>query len=108
VAAADTAVLYMAAGEASAVKTALLHSGVRASIPVAIAESVSLDARVHAGILDELPSLAARLGAGPALVLLGDVFAALRAAQRYLPSTSGNVMSSAGDAAGRRKASQSA
>ncbi|MGH8519754.1 MAG: SAM-dependent methyltransferase [Panacagrimonas sp.] len=80
VAAADTAVLYMAGGEAQAVRDALLRVGMRPDTPAAIAENVSLDsAVVHAGTLAELSSLAARLGGGPTLLLIGDVFAALQA-----------------------------
>jgi uroporphyrin-III C-methyltransferase len=78
VAAADTAVLYMAAGEAQAVKDALIGAGMRPGAPVAVAENVSLDgSTVHAGTLAELPQLAARSSGGPALVLIGNVFAAL-------------------------------
>jgi uroporphyrin-III C-methyltransferase len=111
VAAADTAVLYMAAGEAEAVKQALLAQGMSAGTPVAIAENVSLESsELRCGRLAALPQLAATLGGGPALVLIGEVFAALEAleAQRYRPSTSGNFISAAAEAFGLRKASQSA
>jgi uroporphyrin-III C-methyltransferase len=81
VAAADTAVLYMAATDASLVRNLLVKAGVRADTPVAIAESVSTpQSALHAGTLGDLPLLAARLGSGPALLLIGDVFAALQAA----------------------------
>ena len=80
VAAADTAVLYMAAGEAQYVKDALLAAGLEPATPVAIAENVSLETRkVVAGTLAALPALAAQMGDGPALVLIGEVFAALEA-----------------------------
>lgn len=79
VAAADTAVLYMAATDASSVKEALIKAGMRADTPVAIAESVSSpESALHAGTLAELPALAARLGGGPALMLVGELFAALQ------------------------------
>ena len=108
VAAADTAVLYMAAGEAEAVKEALLRQGMSATTPVAVAENVSLDSsRMRCGNLAALTDLAATLEGGPALVLIGEVFAALEA-QRNLPSTSGNVISVAAAALGLRSASQSA
>ena len=106
VAAADTAVLYMAGGDAAAVLEALLREGMKPAVPVALAENASLDSRVHAGTLAELPQLAERLEGGPALVLIGEVYAEL-ASQRYLPSTSGNVKSGVASAL-RRKASQSA
>ena len=92
VAAADTAALYMAAGEAREVADALLRAGVPADTPVAIAENVSLEgAAARAGTLAELPRLAEGLGGGPALVLVGKVFAALQgqpqreAEQRHEP-----------------------
>lgn len=79
VAAADTAVLYMAATDASAVKEALMQAGMRAGTPVAIAESVSSpQSALHAGRLTDLPELAKGLKGGPALLLLGDLFAALQ------------------------------
>ncbi|HYG54881.1 MAG TPA: uroporphyrinogen-III C-methyltransferase [Burkholderiales bacterium] len=81
VAAADTAVLYMAAGDAAEVREQLLSAGLRPHTPAAVAESVTLPSQnVHAGTLAMLPELAARCGGGPALVLLGDVFAGLQAA----------------------------
>jgi uroporphyrin-III C-methyltransferase len=79
VAAADTAALYMAAGEAREVSAALLRAGLPAETPVAIAENVSLaGSRVRAGTLARLAQLAEDLGGGPALVLVGKVFAALQ------------------------------
>jgi siroheme synthase len=81
VAAADTAVLYMAAGKARDVRDALLRAGMRPDTPVAIAENVSLNsAGVYAGALAALPDLARRAGAGPALLLIGQVFATAQAA----------------------------
>ena len=78
VAAADTAVLYMAAGEAEAVRAALLGAGMRAETPVAVAANVSLaGSAVFAGVLEELPQLAAGAGEGPALIILGEVCAGL-------------------------------
>jgi uroporphyrin-III C-methyltransferase len=75
VAAADTAVLYMAAGDAEGVKQALLAAGVRPGIPVVLAESVSLqEKRLSKGTLEQLPALAARGAGGPALLLVGEVF----------------------------------
>ena len=81
VAAADTAVLYMAAGDAQAVLTALREAGISPEKPVAIVENASLSrASMHAGLLADLPALAARCSGGPALVMIGDVYAALQAA----------------------------
>ena len=78
VAAADTAVLYMAAGEAEAVRAALIGAGVQPATPLAIAENVSLDvSEMRAGTLAQLPQLAAGLSGGPALIILGEVCAGL-------------------------------
>ena len=78
VAAADTAILYMAAGEARSVKDALLRAGLPAGTPVVAAENVvpardALEQRHSA----ELPALAASSAGGPMLLLVGEVFAAL-------------------------------
>ncbi len=72
---ADTAALYMAAGDAEAVKRELIAAGVSPVTPVALAENISLPgAHVEAGVLNELPLLTQRRGGGPALVLLGEVW----------------------------------
>ena len=82
VAAADTAALYMAAGDAEYVKGSLIAAGLAPSTPVAIAESVSLEnSSLRAGTLAELPRLAAASEGGPALLLIGEVFAACREPQ---------------------------
>jgi uroporphyrin-III C-methyltransferase len=79
--AADTAAIYMGTGEAVQIAAALIAAGKLPSTPVVIVESASLpEMRVRSGILEELPRLAARLLGGPALVLLGEVFAAAQEA----------------------------
>jgi len=100
VAAADTAVLYMAGGAAEEVRQKLLGAGLHPHTAVVIAENVGLSKTVHAGTLAELPALAAQCGSGPAVVLLGEVFRELVAenrGQRYLPSIFGNVSSALED-----------
>jgi len=75
-AAAETAVLYMSAGHAVRVRENLLELGVPASRPVALVESASwVEQRALNGVLDELPALAAQVGDGPAIMILGDVAA---------------------------------
>jgi len=107
VAAADTAVLYMAAGEAQRIRDELLAAGLEPRTPAAVAQDVSLSgSSMHAGTLAELPHLAARSGGGPAVVLLGKVFEALP--QRYRPSISGKVASGTRADRSARTASQSA
>ncbi|MGQ0545260.1 MAG: uroporphyrinogen-III C-methyltransferase [Betaproteobacteria bacterium] len=77
-AAADTAVLYMAAGDAEAVRKALLDEGLEAGTPVAIVENASRpDQNISTGDLSELPMLAERCNGGPALLLIGEVLRAL-------------------------------
>ncbi|HET7365325.1 MAG TPA: uroporphyrinogen-III C-methyltransferase [Burkholderiales bacterium] len=72
--AADTSAIYMGAGDAGAIAQALLGAGKRAGTPVAIVENASLpEGRTVHGILDELPALAAQVGGGPALIVLGEV-----------------------------------
>ena len=71
--AADTAAIYMGAGEALAISQALIRAGKPAATPVAVIENASLDAAVACGKLGELPDLAAQLSGGPVLILLGEV-----------------------------------
>jgi uroporphyrin-III C-methyltransferase len=74
--AADTAAIYMGAGEASAIAAALIGAGKPASTPLALVENASLPGlRVVHGRLAELPALADRSGGGPTLILLGEVYA---------------------------------
>lgn len=72
--AADTAAIYMGAGQGEAIATALVAHGRGADTPVALAENVSLPGcRVRYGTLATLPRLAAESGGGPAVILLGEV-----------------------------------
>jgi uroporphyrin-III C-methyltransferase len=83
VAAADTAVLYMAAGDAVRVRDALTEAGVAPDTAVALVENASLeDVRSVRGTLGELEGLAATRGAGPAVILLGRVLAKAALSQR--------------------------
>lgn len=77
---ADTAVIYMGALEAPRVCDALLARGVPADRPVALVESASLPGeRVVSGPLSDLPALVGALGAGPTIMLVGEVLAAANA-----------------------------
>ncbi|MSQ53244.1 MAG: uroporphyrinogen-III C-methyltransferase [Betaproteobacteria bacterium] len=72
--AADTAVVYMGAGEAGAIALALIERGRAASTPIALVESASLPSEQwRYGTLRELGALAQNLGTGPAIIVLGDV-----------------------------------
>ena len=73
---ADTVAIYMGAQQAAAVQQGLLGRGFGPQTPIALCESVSLpQAQALRGSLAELPRLAASLGGGPALILIGAVFA---------------------------------
>lgn len=71
---ADTAAIYMGAGQAERITATLIQRGRSTDTPVALIESASLpDARVSYATLGELPTLASRSGSGPAVILLGEV-----------------------------------
>jgi len=71
--AADTSALYMGAGDAAAIAKSLLVAGKRPKTPVAVVENASLpEARTVYGTLEALPVLAAQIGGGPALIVLGE------------------------------------
>lgn len=80
-AAAETAVIYMGAAQAESVREALIARGVPAQRPVALIESATwAEQKVFSGALADLPALAARLGDGPALMIIGEVAASARQA----------------------------
>jgi len=83
--AADTAAIYMGAGEGAAIAAALVAAGKAPATPVAVVESASTtEVAVTYGTLASLPNVAGR--GGPVIILLGEVYAeaALEAA-RCLP-----------------------
>src|SRR4051812_26898173 len=72
VAAADTAAIYMAAGEAASIAHALIGAGKAAQTPVAVVESTSLpEARGSLTTLDRLHLLEP---VAPALIFVGEVY----------------------------------
>jgi uroporphyrin-III C-methyltransferase len=74
--AADTAAIYMGAGEAHAISAALIEAGMNRATPAVVVEGASLPgATCNSGVLADLPRLAASSG-GPVLILLGEVYAA--------------------------------
>jgi len=73
--AADTAAIYMGAGEAASISAALIAGGRPASTPVVLIENASLsDARWVKGALKDLARLAQTGRGGPALILVGEVY----------------------------------
>ena len=83
--AADTAAIYMGAGEAVAIAAALIAAGKPARTPIALVENASLsNVKILRGILQELPQLAAMSESGPTLILLGEVYGAAATAPFFL------------------------
>ena len=86
---ADTAVIYMGAGEADAISKALVDAGKSPATPVAIVAHASLPGeRKLTGTLGQVPALAARCGQGPVAILLGEVYRGAAASQIIAPWTS--------------------
>lgn len=85
VAAADTAIIYMGAGQAAHIATTLTAYGMAPDTPIAIVENATLpNARRFFLRLSEL-GRAAEFGIdGPAVIMLGAVFACA-AAEKYVP-----------------------
>jgi uroporphyrin-III C-methyltransferase len=83
-AAADTAVIYMGAGQAREIAEALISSGAPRDLPVLVAESATLSqSRRVALTLEELPEIARYGYTGPTLIMIGKAFAvALAASER--------------------------
>lgn len=78
-AAAETAVIYMGALHAQRVMQDLLQRGVPASRPVALVENASnAQERIIRGVLGVLPQIAAELGNGPAIMIIGEAVAEAR------------------------------
>jgi uroporphyrin-III C-methyltransferase len=87
---ADTAAIYMGAGEAEAIAAALIAAGKAPSTPVVVVENASLPgSRQSHGALGDLARVAQGSG-GPMLILLGEVYrdSAIIAAWRQAQSSS--------------------
>ena len=84
VAAADTSVIYMGAGQAREIADALIAAGVPRDLPILVAENATLpQGRRIALTLEELPEIARYGLTGPTLIMAGRAFAAaLAAAER--------------------------
>lgn len=80
---ADSAVMYMAAGQSSAIAATLVASGLSADMPVVIVENASLPGmRQTATTLGDLQNAAEQLThGGPALLMIGRVFQRVARAQ---------------------------
>lgn len=81
VAAADTAVIYMGAGQAQSISAALIAAGMPRELPVLVAENATLpQARRIALTLEELPEIARYGIIGPTVIMVGRAFAGVLAA----------------------------
>jgi uroporphyrin-III C-methyltransferase len=80
---ADSAVLYMAAGQAPAIAGKLITNGLPVDMPVVIVENASLPGMAQTAMtLGELQSVDERMThGGPALLMIGRVFARAAGAQ---------------------------
>lgn len=75
--AADTAVIYMGAGQAQLIADTLIARGLPPATPAMVVENASLpQQRSHGCTLRALPNAAQSLSGGPALIMLGQVYAA--------------------------------
>lgn len=75
-AASDTAVIYMGIGQAQAIADALLAQGVSPATPLVVVENASLPQQRELRMtLGELPQITVLHIAGPALIMLGAVYA---------------------------------
>jgi uroporphyrin-III C-methyltransferase len=84
---ADTAVIYMGAGEAHAVIEALTAHGVSPSVPVVLVENASRPGLAcTARPLADLHELCAARGAGPAVLIVGEVGRTLAARAEPAPA----------------------
>jgi uroporphyrin-III C-methyltransferase len=81
---ADTAVMYMAAGQAAAIAGKLIDHGLSADMPVVIVENASLPGMAQtATTLGALQTVAERMThGGPALLMIGRVFERAAGAQQ--------------------------
>jgi siroheme synthase len=80
--AADTAGIYMGAGEAREISRALLSAGKPPGTPLVVVENASLpQGRCYFGALAQLEQTAARSSGGPVLILLGEVYREAAASQ---------------------------
>jgi uroporphyrin-III C-methyltransferase/precorrin-2 dehydrogenase/sirohydrochlorin ferrochelatase len=71
-----TVVVYMGMTAANSVRNGLLAAGRSPQTPVGVFARATLpDAQAEVGTLDELPGLVARIGRGPAILVIGDVVA---------------------------------
>jgi uroporphyrin-III C-methyltransferase len=86
--AADTCAIYMGVGEAAQIAATLMSRGASPDLPVVIVESASHPGeRSIAARLADLGAAAAQMITGPAVILLGEVYARVQSAQAAAETT---------------------
>ena len=80
--AADTCAIYMGAGEAEQIAATLIAQGASPELPAVIVENATLPGERHIAVhLADLGAAAAQMITGPAVILLGEVYARVQSAQ---------------------------
>ena len=80
--AADTCAIYMGVGEAAQIATTLVARGASPDLPVVIVESATLSAERRIAVrLADLGMAAAQMITGPAVILLGEVYARVQSTE---------------------------
>ncbi|HUF19650.1 MAG TPA: uroporphyrinogen-III C-methyltransferase [Burkholderiales bacterium] len=93
----DTAVLYMAAGQAGRIALELIARGKPVGLPAVVVENASMpDRRIWTLTLGELPQFAATQLSGPAVILLGEAFRRISAAETLEAASRINAIACAG------------
>jgi uroporphyrin-III C-methyltransferase / precorrin-2 dehydrogenase / sirohydrochlorin ferrochelatase len=83
-----TVVVYMGMTAAPAVRDGLLAAGRAAETPVGVFARVTRpDAKAAVGTLEQLPDLVAKVGGGPAILIIGDVVALSAPWRRQNPTS---------------------
>lgn len=81
-----TVVVYMGLSSAARVRDGLIATGRDSATPVAVlARGTRPDSQVALGCLADLPALAASVGKGPALLVIGDVVARAEISSSLIP-----------------------
>lgn len=80
--AADTCAIYMGVGEAAQIAATLMARGVSPDLPAVIVESATLSAERRIAVrLADLGAAAAQMITGPAVILLGEVYARVQSVE---------------------------
>jgi uroporphyrin-III C-methyltransferase len=80
--AADTCAIYMGVGEAEQIADTLMARGASPELPVVIVESATLPGERHIAVhLADLGAAAAQMITGPAVILLGEVYAKVQSSE---------------------------